>query len=93
MFEPKENKGNLFKNDRKREGKQDADYRGTANIGGTLFWVNAWINVDKNGDKYMGLAFNPIDEKYKQKQEQQKYKVVGGSDIDKKPDPDDGIPF
>ena len=36
------NCGALFKNER-REKKTDADYRGTINIDGRDFWLNAWI--------------------------------------------------
>jgi hypothetical protein len=79
MYEPKENKGQLFKNDRKREGKQDADYRGKINIEGKVFWLNGWINEDKNGNKYFGLSVQPVQQ---QSQQQQKIRVVGGSDVD-----------
>jgi hypothetical protein len=92
MFEPKENKGNLFKN-KKKEKDTHADYKGTCNIAGTMYWMNAWINRDKNGDPYMGMTFNPVEEKYKQgQQQQQKVRVVGGKDVDK-PDPSDDVPF
>jgi hypothetical protein len=83
VYEPKENKGQLFKNDRKREGKQDADYKGKINIEGKIFWLNGWINEDKNGNKYLGLSVQPVQ----QQSQQQKIRVVGGSDID------DEIPF
>jgi hypothetical protein len=89
MYQPKENKGSLFKNKRKEKDTQ-ADYRGTVNVEGKLFWINGWINKDKNGDSYMGLSVQPVQERQEQ---QQKYKVVGGSDVDKKPDPNDDIPF
>ena len=79
MYEPQENKGQLFKNDRKREGKQDADYRGKINIEGKIFWLNGWINEDKNGNKYFGLSVQPVQQ---QSQQQQKIRVVGGSDVD-----------
>jgi len=79
MYEPKENKGQLFKNDRKREGKQDADYRGKINIEGKIFWLNGWINEDKNGNKYLGLSVQPVQQ---QLQQSQKIRVVGGSDVD-----------
>jgi len=79
MYEPQENKGQLFKNDRKREGKQDADYRGKINIEGKIFWLNGWINEDKNGNKYLGLSVQPVQQ---QLQQSQKIRVVGGSDVD-----------
>lgn len=50
--------GTLFKNDEKREGKHDADYRGQCEINGQKFWMNAWINIAKQtGSKYMRIVF------------------------------------
>lgn len=52
--------GVLFKNDDKREGKKDPDYRGSAEINGVQFWLNAWINTaKKDGRKFMSLKFEP----------------------------------
>jgi hypothetical protein len=59
-FETKELSGSLFKNNAKREGKQDADYTGRCKVGGVEFWINAWINTGKGGVKYMGLKFREI---------------------------------
>jgi hypothetical protein len=50
-------KGALWKNDRKREGKQDPEYTGNAMIGGVEFWLKCWVNTDKSGKKYMSLKF------------------------------------
>ena len=87
-YEPKENKGNLFKNENKREGKQDSDYSGQLNVEGKIYWLNGWINTDKNGKKYLGVSVRPKE----QKSDQQKMRVVGGSDVEK-PGFDDEIPF
>jgi hypothetical protein len=84
-FEVRENKGALFKNNNKREGKQDADYSGQINVEGKLYWLNGWINTDKNGNKYLGVTVRPKQ----QQPQQQKMRVVGGSDVD----PNDEIPF
>lgn len=51
--------GVLFKNDDKREGKRDPDYRGNAEVNREQFWVNAWIKSSKDGRKYMSLSFQP----------------------------------
>ncbi len=32
----------IWPNDRKREGKQDADFTGELDVNGVKFWVNAW---------------------------------------------------
>ena len=54
--------GRLFKNDRKRPDKQDADYRGDAQIDGREYWINAWIKDGERG-KWMSLSLRPKDEK------------------------------
>lgn len=51
-----DNAGVLFKNEKKREGKHDADYQGNITIDGKDYWLNAWINTSKDGTKkYMAL--------------------------------------
>jgi hypothetical protein len=57
-YEPKPNTGSLFKNDRK-ESDTHPDYKGSALIGGVDHWLDAWINEDRNGNKYMSLKFKP----------------------------------
>lgn len=55
-MENNDNAGVLFKNEKKREGKRDADYQGQITIGGQEYWLNAWINTAKDGTKkYMAL--------------------------------------
>jgi len=61
-MERKDNSGALFKNDRKREGKKDADYRGTALIAGVEYYVDAWVNESKDGRKYLGVKYKPKGE-------------------------------
>ncbi len=52
------NRGALFKNDR-RDKDTDPDYRGTINIDGCDFWLNAWMKESKTGDKFMSLSVRP----------------------------------
>jgi hypothetical protein len=52
------NRGALFKN-QQHEKDTDADYRGTINIDGAEFWLNAWIKTSKAGEKYMSLSVRP----------------------------------
>jgi hypothetical protein len=51
------NRFTLFKNTKKREGKQDADWNGTfTDESGREFWINAWVTRPKNnpdGDKFL----------------------------------------
>ena len=49
------NTGALFKNTRK-ESDKGPDYRGQLNVGGTEFWVAAWLKKSKEGKPYMSLA-------------------------------------
>ena len=57
-YEMKPDTGSLFKNDRK-EKDTHADYRGSLNVGGVEYWIDAWLNESANGTKYMGLKVKP----------------------------------
>lgn len=57
-YEPKDNTGSLFKNDRK-ESDTHPDYKGSALLNGVDHWLDAWINTAKDGSKYMSLKFKP----------------------------------
>lgn len=85
-YETRELSGSLFKNDQKREGKQDADYQGTCKIGGVEFYISAWINKSKSGATYMGL-------KFKEKEARQPVKKATDAIVDAQPEFDDQIPF
>jgi hypothetical protein len=51
-------RGVLFKNKQKRDGKQDADYRGSCEVGGVAYYLDAWVNTPKaGGEKFMALKF------------------------------------
>jgi uncharacterized protein (DUF736 family) len=54
--------GALFRNKRKDSEKQP-DYRGTAEIDHTEYWVSGWTKKDRNGDSYMSLAFQEKEER------------------------------
>ena len=54
------NRGVLFKNDDKQEDSHP-DYKGTMNVGGTEFWLSAWIKESKKGTKFMSLSVKPKD--------------------------------
>lgn len=57
-------RGVLFRNDQKRDGKQDPDYRGQCEISGTEYWISAWINTSKtDSSKYMALKFQAKERK------------------------------
>lgn len=55
-YEPKDNTGSLFKNDR-REKDTHANARGSAMIDGVEYYLDAWTNEDRNGNKYQSIKF------------------------------------
>jgi uncharacterized protein (DUF736 family) len=69
------NRGSLFKNDRKDDAKFP-DYKGSLNVDGTDYWLSAWIKVSKDGNKFMSLSVKnknadaSLQPKKKVKQEQ-----------------------
>jgi uncharacterized protein (DUF736 family) len=65
----KDNSGNLFKNTFKEEGTKQPDFKGDIMVGGNVMKASAWINKDKNGNHYIGLQFQSMDDvaKYSKK--------------------------
>lgn len=55
-YEQKPDTGSLFKNDR-REKDSQPHAKGSALIGGVEYWVSAWTNEAKSGEKYQSLKF------------------------------------
>lgn len=59
-YETKDMTGSLFRNGRKTE-ESHADYNGSIRIGGRDYWLNCWLNTDKNGGKYMKISAKAKD--------------------------------
>ena len=57
--------GALFKND-KKETEKHPEYKGSCEIGGTEYWLSAWLNTSSKGVKYMSLKFKAKDDAPKQ---------------------------
>jgi hypothetical protein len=57
-----ENRGVLFKNDRKEPGSKHPDYRGKGNWNGRDCEIAAWIKEGRNG-KFLSLSFKEPYEK------------------------------
>lgn len=54
--------GALFANNEKRRGKQDPDMRGSCEIDGVEYWVNAWWNTAKtSGDEFLKFKLQAKD--------------------------------
>jgi hypothetical protein len=93
-YEQRDLTGSLFKNDRK-EKDTHAEYRGSALIEGAEYWLDAWVNQDRNGNKYMSLKF-----KRKEAREDAPRQQGGGGTSQSRPQPaafdtdlDDDVPF
>lgn len=56
------NSGALFRNDRKETDKHP-DYRGELNVGGTEYWISAWLKTSGKGTKFMSLSVTPKEDK------------------------------
>ena len=52
--------GALFAN-KKRESDKHPNAKGQAQIDGVEYWVSAWTNVSKAGEKYQSLKFQRKD--------------------------------
>lgn len=60
------NSGVLFKNDKEGNEKRP-DYKGSINVGGTEFWLSAWIKDSAKG-KFMSLSVQPKENRQSPRQ-------------------------
>ena len=60
-YQQKDNSGALFKND-KKETDSHPDYKGSAMIDGSDYWVSGWINTSNAGTKYMKFSYSPKEQ-------------------------------
>ena len=85
------NRGALFKNTKKRDGKKDPDYNGSLNVGGHDYWLSAWLTKDRNGNTFMSVSVQPKDRQISEpppRKAEQSRKPHHRDD-----DMDDAIPF
>ena len=87
-YQQKDNSGALFKND-KKESDSHPDYKGSAMIDGSDYWVSGWINVSNAGTKYMKFSYSP-KEQIHSNGVQQVQAAVGGMSMAQL---EDDIPF
>ena len=81
------NKGALFGNTRKREGKKDPDLQGKLDIDGVEHWMSAWFfTYEKDGEKKRGISL-ALGDTCKDQDHDSK------APSRKEPNEDDEIPF
>lgn len=64
-YEQKPNTGSLFVN-KDRASDTQANAKGSAIIDGVAYWVDAWTNTDRNGNKYQSLKFKRKEQRQEQ---------------------------
>ena len=87
-YQQKDNSGALFKND-KKESDSHPDYKGSAMIDGSDYWVSGWINTSNAGTKYMKFSYSPKEQVHNNGV-QQVQAAVGGMSMAQL---EDDIPF
>ena len=68
-YETKDNTGALFAN-KDRKSDKHANATGNATIDGVAYFVDAWTNTDRNGNKYQSLKFKRKDQQHRQERHQ-----------------------
>lgn len=56
-YKHKENAGSLFVNTYKKEGSNQPDYRGTANVNGEEVEISGWKKETNDGKVFLSLSF------------------------------------
>lgn len=62
------NRGALFKNDRK-EKETHPDYKGSMTVEGKEYWASGWVKVTSNGGKYLSISLTAKEAKSEAVQE------------------------
>ena len=86
-YDSKPNTGALFKNDDKQTDSHP-DYKGSLNVDGGEFFLDAWLNVAQSGRKYMSVKV-----KRKDKQAAAPAPAPRQAPARQAPAADDDIPF
>jgi hypothetical protein len=76
-----ENRGSLFKNDKKTEEKHP-DMSGSINIDGTEYWISGWKKQSKAGTGFISLSVRPKEQTRQSSQPTPKAKPQDFDDLD-----------
>ena len=60
-----ENRGILFRNDKKTEDRHP-DFNGSINANGVDYWLSGWIKESKEGKKFFSLSVKPKEQQARQ---------------------------
>lgn len=83
------NRGALFGNTRKREGKKDPDLQGRIDIAGVEHWISGWFfKYTKDGAEKEAISLALGDEVQKKEEKRSEQKKPAG-----KFDDDSDVPF
>jgi len=78
-FEKRDLSGAVFKN-KKPMNENSPNMTGNAMIDGVEYWVNGWTKTNKDGEKWISLAFKRKDgPKQQQKPEKTSYDIDADS--------------
>lgn len=88
------NRGALFGNQNKREGKKDPDFQGKLDVDGTEHWISGWFfTYTKDGEKRRAISLalgDPIEQEEEPAPRKAAQNKRGGGAFDQM---DDDIPF
>jgi len=76
-----ENRGSLFKNDKKTEDRHP-DMSGSINIDGTEYWISGWKKQSKAGTGFISLSVRPKEQVRQSSQPTSKSKKDEFLDLD-----------
>lgn len=85
------NRGGLFKNNRRRDGKNDPQLQGSLDVNGVEYYISGWTK-NNNGEKYVDKNGNAFISLSIRKREPREGEILDNRDEDLV-DMDDEIPF
>lgn len=66
-YQQRDNSGSVFRNDRKREGKKDADFAGSGMVNGEEVWIDMWTKPPEGTKKgFFSISFRPKQPRHEQ---------------------------